>query len=107
MGELLDEFVAQLTDDSLDLDIKSLLSKEELIDWELLVKVYTDIRMTNISEDLPKISKFYNLKRWQEVSVIALIKMYEVMWAMNKPQLEAIAGEVGKKPDTDIGSMFG
>ena len=107
MGELLDEFVTQLTNDSSELDIKAILTEDELDDWELLVKVFTDIRITNVGEDLTKISKFYKLKRWQEVSVIALVKMFEVMWVMNKPQLEELQGEMGPPPDTDIERMFG
>ena len=107
MGELLDEFVTQLTNDSSELDIKSILSEDELDDWELLVKVFTDIRITNIGEDLTKISKFYKLERWQEVSVIALVKMFEVMWVMNKPQLEELQDSMGPSPKTDIGGMFG
>ena len=107
MGELLDEFVTQLTNDSSELDIKALLTEDELDDWELLVRVFTDIRITNVGEDLTKISKFYKLKRWQEVSVIALVKMFEVMWVMNKPQLEELQDGMGPSPDTDIAGMFG
>ena len=109
MGKLLDEFVTQLTNESSELDIKSLLSEKELDDWELLVKVFTDIRITNVGEDLTKISKFYNLKRWQEVSVIALVKMFEIMWVMNKPQIEALSLPDGKgpSPESNIEGMFG
>jgi len=107
MGKLLDEFVTQLTNESSELDIKSLLSEEELDDWELLVKVFTDIRMTHVGEDLTKISKFYNLNRWQEVSVIALVKMFEIMWVLNKPQIEALSDGKGPSPDNNIEGMFG
>tara|TARA_R100000963_G_scaffold31289_1_gene22660 strand:- start:1269 stop:1595 length:327 start_codon:yes stop_codon:yes gene_type:complete len=108
MGELLEEFVTQLADESSELDIKALLTEEELDDWELLVKAFTDIRITNIGDDLTKINKFYNLKRWQEVSIIALVKMFELMWAMNnKAQMEGLEETIGPLPKTDIGGMFG
>jgi len=107
MGELLDEFVTQLTNESSELDIKSILTEDELDDWELLVKAFTDIRITNVGEDLTKISKFYNLKRWQEVSIIALVKMFEVMWTLNKSQEGNLQDSIGPSPNTDIEGMFG
>ena len=108
MGELLEEFVTQLADENSELDIKALLTEEELDDWELLVKAFTDIRITHIGDDLTKINKFYNLKRWQEVSIIALVKMFELMWQMNnKSQTDGLEEHIGPLPKTDIGGMFG
>jgi len=99
--------------DASALNIKDILSEEELIDWELLVKVFTDIDMGNIGRDIKKINKFYNLKRWQEMSVLAFVKMMELMFANHKDDLEAIHEHMSKLDSVNAdqpeykGGMFG
>ena len=91
MGKLLDEFVTQMDDDESDtLNIKDLLTEEEVDEWELLVKVLLEIEAGNVGKDIKKISKFYKLQRWQEMSVLAFVKMLEIMFQRSKPHLEAI-----------------
>jgi len=113
MGELLDGFVAQMESSGGKLDISALLNKEEVGDWELLVKLFQEIEVGNIGSSLKKISKFYNTERWHELSLLALVKMYELMWKSHKPQLEAIQSQLktldGVKPPTNdpSGGMFG
>ena len=94
MGKILDGFVAQMESDEDMMDIRSLLSKEEVEEWELLVRIFQDIDVTNIAKDLKKISKFYNTKRWHELSILALVKMYEQMWKTHRPQLEALQSKI-------------
>ena len=113
MGELLDGFVAQMESENGKLDISALLNTEEVADWELLVKLFQEIEIANIGKSLKKISKFYNTDRWHELSLLALVKMYELMWKTHKPQLEAIQSKLstidGVNPPTDdpSGGMFG
>jgi|TARA_Y100000310_G_scaffold128027_1_gene127175 hypothetical protein len=112
MGKILTEFVTQMESDASALNIKDLLTDEELIDWELLVKVFTDIDIGNIGRDIKKINKFYNLKRWQEMSVLAFVKMMELMFQAHKPQFEAISEQMAKldsvNPEPEYkGGMFG
>jgi len=112
MGEILDEFVAQMENDVNDLNIKDILTEDELVDWELLVKVFTDIDIGNIGRDIKKISQFYNLKRWQEMSILAFVKMMELMFQAHKPQFEAISEQMAKldsvNPEPEYkGGMFG
>jgi len=114
MGKILDEFVAQMETDASALNIQDILTEEEINDWELLVKVYMDIDIGHIGKDIKKVSKFYNLKRWQEMSVLALVKLLELMLQANKPQLEALQQQMDKldsiNPQIDVGKsdrMFG
>jgi len=114
MGELLDEFVIQMQSEEDSLNIKEMLTEEEVEEWELLVKVLLDIDASSIGEDIKKISKFYNLKRWQEMSVLAFVKMLELMFQRSKPLLDEVQARMDKldsiNPEIDItGSdrMFG
>ncbi len=114
MGEILDGFLTQMESKDDTMDISSLLSKEEVEDWELLVRIFQDIDVANIGKDLKKVSKFYNTKRWQELSVLALVKMYEMMWKTHRPQLEALQSKISSldktNPELGIdnsGGMFG
>ena len=52
MGEILDGFVAQMEADEDKMDIRSLLSTEEVEEWELLVRIFQDIDVANIGKDL-------------------------------------------------------
>jgi|TARA_R110001583_G_scaffold42650_9_gene135594 hypothetical protein len=79
MGDLLDGFVSLMEGDEDKLSIAELLSDKEVDDWELLVKCYSELNITSIGKDLKRISKFYNLERWQEISILSLIKMMELM----------------------------
>ena len=114
MGKILDGFVAQMESDEDIMDIRSLLSEEEVEEWELLVRIFQDIDVANIAKDLKKISKFYNTKRWHELSILALVKMYEQMWKTHRPQLEALQSKISSldkiNPELGIdntGGMFG
>jgi len=114
MGKILDGFIAQMESDDNMMDISVLLSKEEVEEWELLVRIFQDINVANIAKDLKKISKFYNTKRWHELSILALVKMYEQMWKTHRPQLEALQSKISSldkiNPELGIdntGGMFG
>ena len=112
MGELLDGFVSLMEGEEDKLSIAELMSDKEIDDWELLVKCYTEMNVTSIATDLTRISKFYNLERWQEISILSLIKMMELMV---KEATEQGITESGKKHMLDVkpmdreydGSMFG
>jgi hypothetical protein len=101
MGEILDGFITQMESKDDKMDISSLLSKEEVEEWELLVRIFQDIDVTNIGKDLKKVSKFYNTKRWHELSVLALVKMYEMMWKTHRPQLEALQSKISSLDKTN------
>ena len=109
MGKLLDEFVAQMESETESLNIKEMMTDEEVEEWELLVKVLLDIDAVSIGKDLKKISKFYNLKRWQEMSVLAFVKMLELMFQKNKPHLDALQSSIDKldsiHPDMGVNDM--
>jgi len=113
MGEILTEFVTQMKSDDAALNIKEILSEDELIEWELLVKVLTEIDIGNIGRDIEKVNKFYNLNRWQEMSVLAFVKMLEMMFSSAKPDLEALQEHMNKLDGVNAvepeykGGMFG
>ena len=81
MGELLDGFITQIEDESTTLSLKELMSNKEIGEWELLVKVFNEIEITHIAESLKKVNKYYKLNRHQEMSILALVKMLEMMVA--------------------------
>ena len=79
MGEVLEAFVKLMDGDEDMLSLDKILTKEEKEEWEILVKIFRDIQVQSIVADVKKINKFYNLERWQELSVLALVKMMELM----------------------------
>jgi len=93
MGELLDGFLAQYNDEDAVLSLKDLMSEEEIEEWELLVKVFNELEITAIGPNLKKVNKYYKLNRWQEMSVLALVKVFEMMLSNAKGRM----GEVEKR----------
>ena len=79
MGDLIDGFLKLADGDGDILSIAELMSPEDLDKWELLVKCFTELHITTVSKDLKRISRFYKLEKWQEISILALIKMMELM----------------------------
>ena len=61
------------------LSIAELMNEKEIDEWELLVKCFGELNVGSIGSDLKRVSKFYNLERWQEISILSLIKMMELM----------------------------
>jgi len=109
MNEMLEGFLEAAKSDS-DLSVKELMTKEEAIEWEALVRAMDSIDIMQIGIDLEKISKTYQLKKWQEMSILAYVKVLEIMVKKAKEQApEAFE----KKPqpeaehETYTGSMFG
>ena len=112
MGELIDGFLNLAKGDGDILSIAELMSPEDLDRWELLVKCFTELHITTVSKDLTRISKFYKLEKWQEISILALIKMMEMM--VREAEVQGITGDgerhmLGVKPVESKydGSMFG
>jgi len=111
MGELLESFIAQFENDKLDLNLKELLSDDERIEWETLVKAFNEIEIMDIANTTKKIPKMYKLTRWQDMAILAYIKTLELMIMNVKasgmkdmpPELTGIP----KTSDPYSGSMFG
>jgi glutaredoxin-related protein len=55
MGELLDGFCKLIEADEDVMSIAELMTTEEIQQWELLVKAFRDINVTNIGKDLKKV----------------------------------------------------
>ncbi len=93
-----------------DLSVKELMTDEEQLQWEILVKAMDSIDIMQIGVDLEKISKTYQLEKWQEMSILAYIKVLEIMVKKAK---EASPESFKPKPqpepehETYTGSMFG
>ena len=116
MGEVLEAFVKLMDGDEDMLSLDKILTKEEKEEWEILVKIFRDIQVQSIVADVKKINKFYNLERWQELSVLALVKMMELMLkevqdspAMQKLQDSLTTLDNVNPPEGDFGNggMFG
>ena len=114
MGKLLDGFCEMIEADEDVMSIAELMTEEEIQQWELLDKCFTDINVTTIGKDLKKVSSFYKLERWQEMSILALVKMLELMIKTaegdaNVMRLKQKMGELDNINDmsTDYERMFG
>ena len=116
MGEVLEAFVKLMDGDEDMLSLDKILTKEEKAEWEILVKIFRDIQVNSIVDDVKKVNKFYNLERWQELSVLALVKMMELMIkdvqaspAMQKLQDSRSTLDNVNPPETAFGNggMFG
>jgi len=93
MGKLLDGFIAQYDDEGSSISLKDLMSEKELVEWELMVKVFNELEIAAIGPTLRKIAKFYKLERWQEMSILALVKVMEMMLSNAKDRMD----EVGER----------
>lgn len=109
---MLEGFLEAAKTDS-ELNIKELMTKEEQFEWEALVRAMDSIDILQIGIDLEKICKTYQLKKWQEMSILAYVKVLEIMVkkareaspeAFDKPPLPK-KGDPSETPYT--GSMFG
>ena len=79
MNELLESFMKLAEDNETALSIESLMSEDEKFEWETLVKAFDSIDVMNVGRDLKKIQKTYQLERWQEMSILAYVKILEMM----------------------------
>ena len=79
MNELIESFLKLAEDKDTTLSVESLLSEDERFEWETLVKAFDSIDILNVGKDLKKIHKTYQLERWQEMSILAYVKILELM----------------------------
>ena len=112
MNELIEGFLkaAQGSDDTLSL--KEMLNEEEIFQWEVLVKAMDSIDVLHVGKDLEKISRTYQLKKWQEMSIIAYVKVLEMMIKRAKDYASGDSTELPiPQPESSkgnyTGSMFG
>ena len=94
MGKLLDGFIAQYDDEDSNISLKDLMSQDELVEWELMVKVFNELEIAAIGPNMRKIAKFYKLERWQEMSLLALVKVMEMMLANAKDRMDEVQGKM-------------
>ena len=94
MGKLLDGFISQYDDEDSTISLKDLMSDDELVEWELMVKVFNELEIAAIGPNLRKIAKFYKLERWQEMSILALVKVMEMMLANAKDRMDEVQGRM-------------
>ena len=90
MGKLLDGFISQYDDEDSTISLKDLMSDDELVEWELMVKVFNELEIAAIGPNLRKIAKFYKLERWQEMSLLALVKVMEMMLSNAKDRMDEV-----------------
>ena len=110
MNELLDGFLKAAKEDEQGLNVAKLMTDEEQIQWEILVKAMDSIDIMKIGVDLEKISKTYQLEKWQEMAIIAYVKVLEIMVKAAKQNApEAFSPKAPSPPQHDsyTGSMFG
>ena len=110
MNELIESFLKLAEDNETALSIESLMSEDEKFEWETLVKAFDSIDIMNVGRDIKKIQKTYQLKRWQEMSILAYVKILEMMIRRAKESgaMDALSPDM-QPPERDdySGSMFG
>ncbi len=79
MNELIESFLKLAEDNKTALSVETLMSEDEKFEWETLVKAFDSIDVMNVGRDLKKIHKTYKLERWQEMSILAYVKILEMM----------------------------
>ena len=113
MNKLLEGFLELAEDNETQLSIETLMTEDEKFEWETLVKAFDSIDIMNVGKDLKKLHKTYRLKRWQELSILAYIKILELMIKRAKDAgamdvMDDMKGMKKPKTNTDYsGSMFG
>ena len=111
MNELLKSFLEAADNKEEVLSVDKLMTEDEKFEWETLVKAYDSIDIMHVGKDLKKISKTYQLNRWQEMSVLAYVKILEMMMmrAKDAGALDMMEDMTPSTSDTVEynGSMFG
>ena len=102
MGELLEGFISQFDNDEDNVNLDKLMSTDERLEWETLVKCFNDINIVDIAKTVKNIPKVYKLSRNQDLAILAYIKTLEMMVAVARDNIGTIEG----RTDYD-GSMFG
>ena len=62
-------FLKSAKDKKQGLNVAKFMTDEEQLQWEILVKAMDSIDIMKIGVDLEKISKTYQLEKWQEMSI--------------------------------------
>ena len=111
MNELLKSFLEAAENKDEVLSVEQLMTEDERFEWETLVKAYDSIDIMHVGKDLKKISKTYQLNRWQEKSGLAYVKILEMMMVRAKDagaldMMEDMTPTTTDKIEYD-GSMFG
>jgi len=111
MNKLLKSFIEAAENKEETLSVEKLMTEDERFEWETLVKAYDSIDIMNVGRDLKKISKTYQLDRWQEMSILAYVKILEMMMVRAKDagaldMMEDMTPTTTDKIEYD-GSMFG
>jgi|TARA_R100001530_G_scaffold136112_2_gene115319 hypothetical protein len=114
MGDLLERFLKIAENETEALSVEALLTKEERVEWEILVKAFDSIDIMNVGECLKKVTKIYQLERWQEMAILAYVKILELMIKRAKEvgALDLMKSQLppptsGDKQIEYDGSMFG
>lgn len=113
MNELIDGFLKAARNNEEKLSVAEMLSDDETLQWEILVKAMDSIDILNVGKDLEKVMKTYQLSRWQEMSLLAYVKVLEMMIKRAK-EYTANGGSELPMPQPEVsqsdiytGSMFG
>jgi len=104
MGELLEGFISQFDNDADNVSLEKLMTSDERLEWETLVKCFNDINIVEIAKTVKNIPKVYKLSRHQDLAILAYIKTLEMMVAVARDNMGA--QEEQEHSDYD-GSMFG
>tara|TARA_R100000664_G_scaffold27499_1_gene38173 strand:+ start:826 stop:1158 length:333 start_codon:yes stop_codon:yes gene_type:complete len=110
MNKLLEGFLKAAKDEKQGLNVAKLMTDEEQLQWEILVKAMDSIDILKIGVDLEKISKTYQLEKWQEMAILAYVKVLELMVKSAKENAPDVFSPQAPQPpqhDSYTGSMFG
>ena len=104
---MIDAFLQLMEDDSKEIDMKSLFKdKKEQISWEKMVNIFETIEIDNVSDGIKTISEKYKLTRQEELSILAYVKVLEMMVAKVNLAKDILSKDKPTKKDYS-GSMYG
>ena len=101
---MIDAFLKLMDDDTQEVDIKTLFKdKKEQISWEKMVNIFETIEIDNVTDGLRTITEKYKLTRQEELSVLAYVKILEMM----VKRVEIAKDIMKDNPKDYSGSMYG
>ena len=102
-------FLKSAKDKKQGLNVAKFMTDEEQLQWEILVKAMDSIDIMKIGVDLEKISKTYQLEKWQEMAILAYVKVLEIMVRTAKEASPEAFPPKAAPPTHNpyTGSMFG
>ena len=105
MTKIVKAFIDGLEDETKSIDIKSILTKKDIILFEKWVGIFNSVTPFTITDGLKTIESSNDLSRTDEVILISYIKFFEQKLRHLKTEVDKTKEELKKAKDFD-GSYY-